>query len=161
VATSIPAGFPVEHDEFSRQPPQFFHKVDEWEGRMGRMILAILTGYVLIGVLLTITDRILASVVPGFGAMANPTQSYLLVSLGRDLVFSIVGGYVCSWIARERAWEATWCLIALGETIGLASQVFLWRSVPHWFGIGVLVLYPLAIWIGSRLRPEVKAATEI
>jgi hypothetical protein len=123
------------------------------------MILASVTGYVLIGVLLTMTDRILASVVPGFGAVAAPTRSYLLMSLGTDFVYSIAGGYVCSWIARERAWEATWCLIALGETIGVASQVFLWKSVPHWFAIAVLVLYPVAIWIGSRLRPEQRAAT--
>jgi hypothetical protein len=126
---------------------------------MGRMILAILTGYVLIGVLVTITDKIFASVVPGFGAMATPPRFYFLVTLGTDFVFSIVGGYVCSWIARERSSEAAWCLIALGETIGVGSQFLTWKRVPHWFGIGLLVLYPLAIWIGSRLRPEVRAVT--
>lgn len=126
---------------------------------MGRMILAILTGYVLIGVLLTISDRIFATFLPGFGQVVTPPRLYLVISLGMDFVYSIVGGYVCSWVARARAWEATLCLIALGETIGLGSQIFLWRSVPHWFGIGALVLYPLAIWIGSRLRPEVRVAT--
>lgn len=126
---------------------------------MGRMILAILTGYMLIGLLLTISDRIFATVLPGFGHLVTPPRLYLLISLGMDFVYSIVGGYVCSWIARERAWEATWCLIALGETIGVASQFLTWKTVPHWFGIGVLVLYPLAIWVGSRLRPEVRAVT--
>jgi hypothetical protein len=128
---------------------------------MGRIILAVLTGYVLIGVLVTIMDTIFARVVPGFGAMAALPRYYFAVTLGTDFVFSIVGGYICSWIARERSWEATWCLITLGETIGVASQFLTWKKVPHWFGIGVLVLYPLAIWIGSRLRPEVRAATEI
>lgn len=126
---------------------------------MGRMILAILTGYALIGVLVTIADKIFASVVPGFGQVVTPPRYYFVVTLGTDFVFSIVGGYVCSWIARERSWEATWCLIALGETIGLGSQFLTWKTVPHWFGIGLLVLYPLAIWIGSRLRPEVAAVT--
>lgn len=126
---------------------------------MGRMILAILTGYVLIGVLVTITDKIFASVVPGFGAMANLPRYYFEVTLGTDFVFSIVGGYVCSWIARERSWEARWGLIALGETIGVASQFLTWKRVPHWFGIGLLVLYAVAVWIGSRLRPEQRAAT--
>jgi hypothetical protein len=126
---------------------------------MGRMILAILTGYVLIGVLLTISDRIFATFLPGFGQVVTPPRLYLLIDLGTDFVYSIVGGYVCSWLARERAWEATWGLIALGETIGVASQFLTWKTLPHWFGIGVLVLYPLAIWIGSRLRPEVRAVT--
>jgi hypothetical protein len=124
---------------------------------MGRMILAILAGYVLIGVLVTVTDRVFAAV-PGFAIM-NPPRYYFLVTLGTDFVYSAVGGYVCSWIAGERAWEGTLCLIAFGETIGLASQVLSWKTVPHWFGIGVLVMYPLGVWIGSRLRPERRAAT--
>ena len=124
---------------------------------MGRMILAILSGYLLIGVLVTIADKIFASVIPGFGAMATLPQYYFVATLATDFLFSIAGGYVCSWLARERSWEATWCLIALGETIGVGSQFLTWKRVPHWFGIGLLVLYPLAIWIGSRLRPEVRA----
>jgi hypothetical protein len=126
---------------------------------MARMILGILSGYVLIGLLVTFTDRIFAMSVPGFSAMPHPPRYYFFMSLGTDFVFSVVGGYVCSWIARERAYEGTLCLIALGETIGVASQFLLWHSVPHWFGIGVLLLYPLAVWIGSKLRPELRAAT--
>jgi hypothetical protein len=126
---------------------------------MARMILGILSGYVLIGVLVTIMNRIFAMAVPGFNTVPNLPHYYFLVTVGTDFIFSIIGGYVCSWIARERAYEGTLCLIALGETIGLAGQVLLWHSVPHWFGIGVLVLYPLAVWIGSKLRPELKAAT--
>lgn len=126
---------------------------------MARMALAVISGYVLIGILVTITDRIFAMSVPGFSAMAHPPRYYFFISLATDFVFSAVGGYVCGWIARERAYEGTLCLIVLGETIGLASQFLLWHSVPHWFGIGVLALYPLAVWIGSKLRPELKAAT--
>lgn len=124
---------------------------------MARMALAVISGYVLIGILVTITDRIFAMTVPEFNAM--PPHYYFFISLGTDFVFSVVGGYVCGWIARERACEGTLCLIVLGETIGVASQFILWHTVPHWFGLGVLVLYPLAIWIGSKLRPEMKAAT--
>lgn len=116
---------------------------------MGRVIAAILAGYGAIGLLIVVTDRLFALVVPGFAAMANPPLYYYCVSLGTDFVYSVFGGYVCGRIARTRYVAATIGLIAFGETIGLGSQAMLWRTVPHWFGIGLLVLYPIAVWIGS------------
>jgi hypothetical protein len=126
---------------------------------MGRVILGIVSGYVLIVVLVAVTDRLLAVVMPSFGGVAKPPLYFFLMTLVIDFVFSIVGSYVCCAIARELAQEAMLGLIALSEVICVAAQVALWKSVPHWFAIVELVLYPTAIWIGSRLRPEVKAAT--
>lgn len=127
---------------------------------MRRMVLAILAGYVLIGVLVSITDRLFAMFLPGFAAVpAHLPQSYFAASLVTDFVYSLIGGYVCGRIARERLWEATWCLIALGETIGVAAQFVMWSVVPHWFGIGLLVVYPIGVWIGSRLYGERRAVT--
>lgn len=127
---------------------------------MRRMILAILAGYILIGVLVSVTDRLLAKFLPGFAAVpGHLTSSYFAVSLVTDFVYSVIGGYMCGRIAGERSWEATWCLIALGETIGVATQFVMWRVVPHWFGIGLLVVYPVAVWIGFRLCGERRVAT--
>jgi hypothetical protein len=77
---------------------------------------------------------------------------YFAVSLGTDFVYTIVGGYLCALIAEEHRRKATLWLIVLGEVLGIVVQVVLWGVVQHWYGIGLLILYPLGIWIGSSLR---------
>jgi hypothetical protein len=48
--------------------------------------------------------------------------------------------------------------IVLGEVLGIVVQVVLWSQVPHWYAIGLLILYPLGVWIGSNLRRPQAAA---
>jgi len=57
-------------------------------------------------------------------------------------------------IATTHRRGATLGLIVLGSAIGIVAQALLWKTVPHWFGIGLLVLYPIGVWIGSRLGSE-------
>jgi hypothetical protein len=125
---------------------------------MGRAILGVVAGYAAIGVLVVLTDQLFAALVPGFRGMVQPPLYYFLISLATDFLYSIVGGYLCGLIARERVRGAVLALMIAGEVIGLATQVFLWNMVPHWFGLGLLVLYPIGVWLGSaklRTRPSV------
>ena len=124
---------------------------------MARAFLAVIAGYAAIGILVTLTDLMFSLLVPGWKAMPRPPLYYFVTSLGTDLLYSVFGGYVCFVIARERAKAATLGLIIVGELIGLASQIALWKTVPHWFGIGLLILYPPAIWLGSRLHKTQRA----
>jgi hypothetical protein len=125
---------------------------------MGRIIAAALAGYVAIGLLVVTTDKIIEALVPGFAMMTLRPLTYYVVSLATDFVYTIVGGYLCCVIARDRCRTATLALIVAGELIGIASQVKLWNTVPHWFGIVLVLIYPPAIWIGSRLRSRVTYA---
>jgi hypothetical protein len=117
---------------------------------MLRMILAAVAGYVSIGLLVVSTDGIFAAL-----RLASdhymPTW-YFAVSLVMDSLYSVVGGYVCAWLAREKARGAAIGLIVGGEIIGLASQIMLWNKAPHWYGIGLLVTYPIAVWFGGQMR---------
>ena len=63
-----------------------------------------------------------------------------------------MGGYLCGAIARAYYRTAALALILLGEVLGTIAQIRLWDTVPHWFGLGLLVLYAPAIWIGGELR---------
>jgi hypothetical protein len=54
--------------------------------------------------------------------------------------------------ARASARAATLGLIIFGEIAGIVSTILGWRIQPHWFAFALLVLYPFAVWIGSRLR---------
>jgi hypothetical protein len=124
---------------------------------MGRAIVGVIAGYLGIGALVAFTDMLFSRLVPGWKQMAHPPLYYFAVSLVTDFLYCIVGGYACAAIAAERRRGATLSLIVLGEVIGIVVQGLLWKTVPHWFGIGLLILYPLGVWIGSRLRHEPEA----
>ena len=116
-----------------------------------RIPAAVLAGYVFIGVLVVITDQIFNMVIPGFKLMTMPPIYYFAISLFTDFVYSIAGGYLCAWIARERAWRATITLMIVGDLIGLAAQIKLWAAVPHWYAVALLVLFPIGVWFGWKL----------
>ena len=116
-----------------------------------RTVIAVVAGFLGIGLLIRITDMLFARLVAGWNPK-DPPLYYFAVSLGTDFLYSIVGGYLCALIAEEHRRKATLWLIVLGEVLGVAVQVALWGVVPHWYGIGLLILYPLGIWIGSSLR---------
>ncbi|MGD0436043.1 MAG: hypothetical protein ABSB86_06240 [Bryobacteraceae bacterium] len=119
---------------------------------MIRTVLAILGGYAVIGILVVATDQVFAALIPGFRSAPMPPLYYFGISLATDTFYSIGGGYLCALIARERFRGATLGLMIGGEIVGAASQIAFWQTVPHWFAIALLILYPPAIWIGSRQR---------
>ena len=119
---------------------------------MVRIIGAVLAGYVGVGVLVVLTDMVFAAVIPGFRNMATPPLFYFEIVVFTDLLYSIAGGYLCAAIAGASARTATLGLIIFGEIIGIVATVLAWRVQPHWFALALLVLFPLAIWWGSRLR---------
>jgi len=118
---------------------------------MWRIPAAVLAGYLFTGLLVVITDQIFGLVIPGFKLMTMPPFYYFAISLFTDFVYSIAGGYVCAWIARERAWRATVALMVFGDAIGLASQIVLWTTVPHWYAVALLVLFPIGVWLGWKV----------
>jgi hypothetical protein len=124
---------------------------------MVRNIAAVLAGYAVTGLLVVCTDQLFAVFMPGFKSMAKPPTSYFAVSLVTDTVYSAVGGYLCAWTARVPTRTATLGLIIFGEIIGVVSTIVFWKSVPHWFGFGLLILYPPAVWFGSRLTRSTPA----
>ncbi len=118
-----------------------------------RTIIAVIGGFLGIAVLIRLTDMLFAGMTPGWNPK-DPPPYYFAVSLGTDFVYTIVGGYLCALIAEGNRRRATLWLILLGEALGVVVQAMLWGSVPHWYGIGLLILYPVGIWVGSRLSGE-------
>jgi len=117
-----------------------------------RIAAAVLAGYVAVGILVVLTDYIFAAVIPGFRAMTTLPLYYFLIATITDTLYSAAGGYLCAVIARAAVRKATLGLMIFGEIIGVVSTVLGWRIQPHWFALALLVLFPLAVWIGSRLR---------
>jgi hypothetical protein len=117
-----------------------------------RLIVSVIVGYAAIGVLVGVTDYIAGMVIPRFSEMVTPPPSYFYTSVATDTLYSVVGGYICAMLARANSRRAVLALIILGEIIGLGSQIAFWKTVPHWFGLALLVTYPTAVWFGWKLR---------
>ncbi len=125
---------------------------------MIRTILAALVGYALIGVLIKGTDHLYAQLIPGFSAMKMPPTWYFLVSMASATLFTVAGGCLCALVSRADV-RATVGLIVLGEVMGIASTVYLWKTVPHYYSFYLLVVYPLAVWFGANMRRPKAYAT--
>jgi hypothetical protein len=119
---------------------------------MWRSIAAVLFGYLITGVLIVMTDQVFALTIPGFKQLAIPPDYYFAISIVTDAIYSAVGGWTCAAIAKTRIREHVIALIVLGELAGVASTVALWKTVPHYFSFALLLLYPPAVWFGSKLR---------
>ncbi len=128
---------------------------------MLRTVLAAIAGYALIGVLVVFTDQLFSVAIQGFSTMTAPPGYYFRITLATDAFYTMLGGFLCATIARAAAKKATLYLIIGGEIIGLAATIALWKSQPHWFGLGLLVLFPPAVWVGSwfgsRRQPSATA----
>ena len=118
---------------------------------MLRTGLAAIAGYALIGVLVIFTDQLFSVAFQGFRGLATPPPTYFVLSLFTDSFYSILGGYLCASIAKGVSKNATLWLMVGGEIVGLATTIALWKTTPHWFALALLVVYPPAVWIGSRL----------
>jgi hypothetical protein len=46
-------------------------------------------------------------------------------------------------------------LIILGELMGVASTVYLWNTVPHYYSFFLLIVYPPAVWLGAKLKKPI------
>jgi hypothetical protein len=123
---------------------------------MLRTILAVLLGYVFIGVLIFCTDQLYAYLVPGFNSMKMPPMWYFELSIATDTLYTWIGGWLCAVISRENR-NATWGLIILGELMGVVSTWYLWNQVPHFYSFYLLAIYPPAVWLGAKSRKTVAA----
>jgi hypothetical protein len=117
---------------------------------MVRAALGAIAGFFGIGVLVVFTDQILSVMSYGFNSTAAPTRSYYVIRVVTDSFYSFLGGYICAGIAKQSVRLATVILLVGGELIGIAAMIPLWRTVPHWFAIGLLVLFPACAGAGSQ-----------
>ena len=115
---------------------------------MLRIVIAVLLGYALIGGLIW-TDQLYAHLIPGVSPMATPPTWYFLLSMATDTIYTLIGGWLCARISRSDI-RATLGLIILGEVMAIASTVYLWNNVPHFYGFYLLIMYPPAIWFGAK-----------
>lgn len=116
-----------------------------------KIILAVILGYAAIAILVITTDTIWAATVPGFRSMVTPPTRYFSASLATDSFYSVLGGWICAFVAGEHRRMALVGLLVVAELLGVAATIAFWSTVPHWFGLALLILYPAFVWMGSQI----------
>lgn len=122
---------------------------------MIRSIIAIVVGFVVIGVLSMGTDAALvaAGLFPPHGQPITATGP-LLLTLAYVAVYAIGGCWLAARLAPSHPMRHALILGVLGQVFTAFGVYSQWSQalVPHWYCIvSVLTVMPYA-WLGGRLR---------
>jgi hypothetical protein len=112
---------------------------------IGRVILAVLTGYAANAVLVVASEQLLRKLI------LNP--DYFVADLITQCLYEVARGYLCSLIAkRSERWTAVVSLVGLGLLVGTIFLITSWKAEPHWYGIALLSVWAPCVWIGYALE---------
>jgi len=126
-----------------------------------RLILAVVTAFVITGVLSSAVDHVfhVTGVYPPYGAPMFETNLLLLASSYR-LIFQVLGAYVMAIVAREKAVAGGWIVGILGTLLWAVGGYFMRDFGPMWYSlVGALLSIP-SVLLGVKLYTarSVKAA---
>ena len=114
----------------------------------GRMIGAVLAGYLINAALVAATEWILPRII------AN--KYYFAVDLTTQCLYEIAAGYVCSFLAKLSGRRiAVVILILVGLLVGAISLTASWKTEPPWYGIALLLVWPPFVWLGHDLERRI------
>ena len=119
---------------------------------MIRLILSILAGFMVTAVLSTATDFAFesAGILPPYGKPLMDTGLLLLATSYRA-IYQVIGSYVASLIARERANTAVWTLGILGAAIWIVGGLTMKGYAPLWYSlVGAVLSLPTTL-LGGKL----------
>ena len=118
-----------------------------------RSITAVLLSYVVVTVIVILSDPLLAHIFPGqYVAGKAVPASILLIGAAIFALASILGGWLCVRIAPSKPGKHLLALFILGEVAGVISTILNWNKWPHWNSFLWLALWPICIWLGGRGR---------
>lgn len=120
---------------------------------MGRSILAIVVGFVLVGLLSFGGDAAFraAGLLPPAGERVTDVGMLLLTQV-YVAVAAILGCYVCARLAPDKPMKHALILGALGFVFNVVGFAATWGQVPVWYNVLALALVMPYAWIGGRIR---------
>lgn len=121
---------------------------------MGRSILAIVTGFVVIGALSFGADAVLKQMMPGAFDATGRVNSVpvLLLIMAYVAIFAIAGCYLAARLAPNKPMRHALILGVLGLIFNIAGSAAMWNTAPAWFHLVSLVMVMPYAWIGGKLR---------
>jgi len=120
-----------------------------------RIAVAVFVGLVVTAVLSIGTDIVMGvlGIFPRDGNIMT-SQGLLLLASSYRAVFSILGAFVASLIARESCRPAVLILGGIAMFMGLIGMLVMWdkwTGATAWYPISLAVLAIPYCWIGGRL----------
>lgn len=129
---------------------------DRSSRRMGRSVLALLAGFVLVVVLSIVTDAALhaAGVYPALGQPMS-ARLLLLATVYRTL-YGIAGSYTTARLAPHYPMEHALLGGMIGFLLSIGGAVATWNRPDvfgaHWYPIALIVLALPTAWLGGAIR---------
>lgn len=121
---------------------------------MLRSILAIVVGFVVIGVLAFGTDALVHAMMPGAfdAALRTDNVPILVGTIVYVTIYAIAGSYLTALLAPSRPMRHAMILGVLGLLFNIAGTYAGWAKAPAWYHITALLLVLPSAWIGGWLR---------
>jgi hypothetical protein len=121
---------------------------------MVRSVIAIVVGFLVIGVLATGADYALQQVIPGAvdGNGRMTSVPLLLLTQMYVFAFAVFGCWLTARLAPNRPLQHALVLGALGLAFNVVGTIARWDNAPAWYHVIALMLVMPAAWIGGRLR---------
>ena len=119
---------------------------------MVRNILSVLAGFAVWTILWLASNAAIAAAVPGaFGEDgATDNVGILVLFLVLNVVFSVVAGFLCVRLAREKPMRLAWILGVLLLVVGIFVQIQFWDVMPVWYHLIFLALLIPGVLLGAR-----------
>ena len=128
--------------------------MEETPRRIGRSILAILAGFIVVVILSIATDLLMhvLGLYPRLGqAMSN---ELLVVATIYRSIYSILGSYITARLAPYQPMlHALWGGV-IGFILAIIGAVTTWNHPalgPHWYPIALIVTALPCAWVGGKL----------
>jgi hypothetical protein len=132
---------------------------------MGRSILAVVAGYVLMAVLVMAASTIVGVAFPGAFATADgkpilPDLGWYALTLAYSFAAALAGGHACARLARHaelaHAGALALLLLALGLSLLFAGSGA--EGVPVWWTGGEVAVGIAGVLLGGFIRAQAAAA---
>lgn len=123
--------------------------------RIGKSILAILAGFVVVVAISIGTDIILelTGVLPKIGTRLSDSQA-LLATVYRT-IYGVVGSYITARLAPSRPMGHALVGGVIGLIISTAGAVVTWNHVPslgpHWYSVSLIIGALPTAWLGAKI----------
>ena len=119
-----------------------------------RSIVAVVVGFLVIGVLAMGTDAILRSSVPGIFGPGGRVESvpWLVAMQLYVFVYAVFGCWLTARLAPDRPMRHALILGVLGLVFNVAGSVAMWNTAPVWYHVVAIALVMPAAWVGGRIR---------
>jgi hypothetical protein len=118
-----------------------------------RSVASVVLSYVVVYGIVFASDPVLTHLFPGQYVSGKVPPTFLIwISTAIFAVASIFGGWLCVVLAPSKPGTHLLILFVVGEALGIFFTVHNWGVWPHWMSFVWLIVWPVFLWIGGRIR---------